>query len=189
MQVEHCSYAARPAKIGSRVLVRVFEHHLEIRDLHSKALLRTHALSATPGKVILPDEERLFNPSRETHRILTQAKAIGPATEKLCQSMFEKDGRVGQRKLWGIVGLARTYPRRLIDNACGMALNEGVRSYQQILALVKRLFKDVVDGLDAPFQGELDLVQHQLLIRDGEDYADLFTLGARCSADLPTSNK
>ena len=105
VRVGHCSYAARPAKIGSQVLVRVFERHLEIRDLHSKALLRTHALSAAPGAVILPDEERLFNPSRETRRILTQAKAIGPATEKLCQSMFEKDGRVGQPappwSIWG----------------------------------------------------------------------------------------
>ena len=33
VRVDHSSYAARPAPIGSRVLVRVFEHRIEIRDL------------------------------------------------------------------------------------------------------------------------------------------------------------
>jgi hypothetical protein len=57
----------------------------------------------------------VFNPSRETRRILGQAKAIGPDAERLCQMLFGIEGRVGQRKLWGIVGLAERYPRRLVD--------------------------------------------------------------------------
>ena len=40
VRVDHSSYAARPAPIGSLVLVRIFEHRIEIRDLQSKALLR-----------------------------------------------------------------------------------------------------------------------------------------------------
>jgi hypothetical protein len=115
VRVDHNSYAARPAPIDSRVLVRLFEQHLEIRDFQSQALLRTHPRATQPGSVILPDEERPFNPSRETRRILTQAKAIGPATEQLCQCLFEQEGRVGQRRLWGIVSLAKRYPRTLID--------------------------------------------------------------------------
>ena len=98
MRVDYSSYAARPARIGSRVLVRVFEHHLEIRDLSvaspccARTLLRrSRAASSCPTTNVL------FNPSRETRRILTQAKAIGPATEQLCQSLFDSEGRVGQR--------------------------------------------------------------------------------------------
>lgn len=189
VRVDLCSYAARPALIGSIVLVRLFEHHLEIRDLKSQALLRTHPRSARPGSVILPDDERPFNPSRETRRILAQAKAIGPATEQLCQSLFDKEGRVGQRKLWGIVGLARRYPRRLIDDACAIALREGVRSYKQIVALAERLFKEAMNAIDAPVQGELKLIQHHPLIREGDDYADLFTLGAQQSANLPFTHE
>ncbi|MDP2824930.1 MAG: IS21 family transposase, partial [Sulfuritalea sp.] len=185
VRVDHSSYAARPARIGSRVLVRVFEHHLEIRDFQTQALLRTHALAARPGSVILPDAERLFNPSRETRRILTQAKEIGPATEQLCQRLFEKEGRVGQRRLWGIVGLAKRYPRRLIDRACAMAMHEGIGSYKQIKALTERLLNDALADIDAPVQGELMLTQNDPLIRSGEDYADLFTLGAQNSAALP----
>jgi transposase len=190
VRVDHSSYAARPARIGSRVLVRIFDHHIEIRDLHNQSLLRTHALAARPGSVLLPDDERPFNPSRETHRILAQAKAIGPAAEQLCQSMFAREGRVGQRKLWGIVSLVKRYPRSLIDQACAMALQDGVTSYKQIQALTERLLAEALATLDAPVQGELALTQDHPLIRNGDDYADLFTLGALQSAALlPTQEE
>jgi len=107
VRVDHSSYAARPAVIGSRVLVRLFARRLEIRELKTQALLRTHERAQRPGTVVLPMNERVFNPSRETQRILSQAKAIGAATHKLCETLFEREGRVGQRKLWGIVGLVR----------------------------------------------------------------------------------
>jgi transposase len=185
IRIEHSSYAARPAPIGSIVLVRLFEHHLEIRNLQTQTLLRTHTLAARPGSVILPNDERPFNPSRETHRILAQAKAIGPSAEQLCQRLFDSEGRVIQRRLWGIVGLVRRYPRRLIDQACAIALRDGVRSYKQIQALTERLLKETLDAIDAPVQGELVLTQSHPLIRGGDDYADLFTLGAQQSAALP----
>ncbi len=71
--VDHSSYAARPARIGTKVLVRVFERHLEIRDHATRALLRTHLRVERPGSVVLPEAERLFNPSRDVkrHRELT----------------------------------------------------------------------------------------------------------------------
>jgi len=185
IRVDHSSYAARPAPIGSLVLVRLFEHRLEIRDLKTQALLRTHERVDRPGTVVLPDEERLFNPSRETKRILGQAKAIGPATHKLCETLFAREGRVGQRKLWGIVGLARRYPRRLVDTACERAMHEGVYSYRHVKALTEQLLADALRALDAPIQIELPLTQSHPLIRESNDYADLFTLGARQSAELP----
>jgi transposase len=184
VRIDHSSYAARPAAIGSVVLVRLFEHRLEIRDLKTQALLRTHERADRPGSVVLPLEERIFNPSRETHRILKQAKQIGEATHKLCETLFAREGRVGQRKLWGIVGLARRYPRRLIDTACERAMQEGVYSYMHIKALTERLVSDALRLLDAPVQVELPLTQSHPLIRQGDDYADLFTLGAQQSAQL-----
>jgi transposase len=185
IRVDHSSYAARPAPIGSLVLVRLFEHRLEIRDLKTQALLRTHARVDRPGTVVLPDEERLFNPSRETKRILNEAKAIGAATHKLCETLFAREGRVGQRKLWGIVGLARRCPRRLVDSACERAMHEGVYSYRHVKALTEQLLADALKSLDAPIQIELSLTQDHPLIRQSNDYADLFTLGAQQSAELP----
>lgn len=152
IRVDHSSCAARPAKIGSRVLVRLFERHVEIRDRHTLTLLRTHPRAQRPGSVLLPDDEWPFNPSRETRRILAQAGDIGEATLRLCQQWFEHEGRVGQRKLRGVVGLARRYPRRLIDPACAHALRENVRSYQSIKNLTERLLAQAMAEYDAPLQ-------------------------------------
>jgi hypothetical protein len=165
------------------VLVRIFEHRIEIRDLQSKSLLRTHPRAQRPGSVILPNEERVFNPSRETLYILNQAKAIGPQAHRLCEMLFGIEGRVGQRKLWGIVGLGRTYPRRLINSACERALSDGIHSYKHVKALTERLVADALAAIDsAPetpiAQAELPLTQEHPLIRQPDEYADLF---ARCS--------
>jgi transposase len=187
VRVDHSSYAARPAPIGSRVLVRLFARRLEIRELTTQALLRTHDRAERPGTVVLPMDERVFNPSRETQRILSQAKAIGVATHKLCEILFEREGRVGQRKMWGIVGLVRRYPRRLIEAACERAMQEGVCSYGHVKTLTERLMEDALILLDAPPPIELSLTQSHALIRAGDDYADLFTLGAQQSATLATT--
>jgi transposase len=195
VRVDYSSYAARPAAIGDQVMVRVFERHLEIRDLKTLALLRTHLLVSRPGSVVLPDNERIFNPSRETHRILNKAREIGPATHQLCETMFTHEGRVGQRKLWGIVGLVRRYPRRLINTACAQALAERVFSYRQIVALTERLMNEALQHIDAPIQMGLaleepglsdSLTQNHPLIRNTNEYADLFAMGAQhCAEPTP----
>jgi hypothetical protein len=184
IRIDHSSYAARPARIGSQVLVRVFDRHIEIRDRLTLALLRTHPRAQRPGSVLLPDNERPFNPSRETRRILAQAGDIGDATLRLCQQWFDDEGRVGQRKLRGVVGLAKRFPRRLIDQACAQALQENVRNYKSIKNLTERLLAKALAEIDAPMQAELDLEQHHPLIRESEDYADLFTRAATASAAI-----
>jgi len=152
VRVDHSSYAARPAPIGSKVLVRLFACRIEIRDLTTRALLRTHARAERPGTVVLPQAERVFNPSRETRRILAQACAIGPDALRLCEMLFAIEGRVGQRKLWGIVALAERYPRRLIDTACATAIADGLHSDRHVKALTERLVADALAALDAPHQ-------------------------------------
>ena len=188
VRVDHSSYGARPAIIGSRVLVRLFARRLEIREIKTQALLRTHDRAERPGTVVLPMNECVFNPSRETQRILAQAKAIGAATHKLCETLFEREGRVGQRKLWGIVGLVRHYPRRLINSACDMAMSQGVYSYGHVKTLTEQLMEQALALLDAPTSGEVSLTQSHALIRAGDDYADLFTL-ASTQAPTPPSNQ
>ena len=55
--------------------------------------------------------------------------------------------------------------------------------------LAERLTDEALEHLEAPVQNELTLTQSHPLIRDGEDYADLFTLGAKQSADLPLTSE
>ncbi len=176
VRVDHSSYAARPASIGSKVLVRLFERRIEIRDLHTHALLRTHPRADRPGSVLLPAAERVFNPSRETRYILDQAKAIGSQAERLCERLFTLEGRVGQRKLWGIVHLAKRYPSQFVDAACAAAIEEGVHSYRHVKALTERLLAEALATLQEspaappPFS----LTQAHALIRHADEYGDLF---------------
>jgi transposase len=190
VRVDHSSYAARPAPIGSRVLVRVFEHRIEIRELQTQALLRTHPRAERAGTVVLPDDERVFNPSRETRRILAQAKAIGADTSRLCELLFAIEGRVGQRKLWGIVSLAERYPRRLVNSACARALADGIYSYRHVKAATEKLVADALAAIEhadaTPVQGELALTQEDPLIRSADDYADLFARGAAQPTAIPS---
>jgi transposase len=188
VRVDHSSYAARPAAIGSIVLVRIFERRIEIRDLQG-ALLRTHAKAERPGSVVLPADERVFNPSRETRLILRQAKEIGQHASRLCELMFAAEGRVGQRKLWGIVGLTKRYPAVCIDSACAQALEQGVYSYNHVKTLSERLFASAMASMDEGANHGSDgdagdsleeglLAQQHELIRQADEYADLFTHAA-----------
>ena len=180
VRVDHSSYAARPGVIGTQVLVRVFERRIEIRDLQTQALLRTHARVDRPGTVVLPAAERVFNPSRETHFILKQANAIGPQAARLCQMMFAVEGRVGQRKLWGIVNLAKRYPNTFVDRACEAAMTQGLYSYKHVKAVTERLVADALATIaaDAMASTPQELTQQHELIRCAQEYGDLFTQAA-----------
>ena len=180
VRIDHSSYAARPAPIGAKVLVRLFERRIEIRDLRTQALLRTHTRVDRPGTVVLPMAERVFNPSRETRFILAQARAIGPQADRLCQMLFAIEGRVGQRKLWGIVNLAKRYPHHFIDAACAAALEQGVHSYRHVKALTERLVADALAALEAgtATPSASTLTQQHELIRSADEYGELFAHAA-----------
>jgi hypothetical protein len=155
-------------------------------------LLRTHTRVDRPGTVVLPMAERVFNPSRETLNILNQARSIGPAAQQLCETLFAVQGRVGQRTLWGIVGLARRNPRRLVERACAQAIEDGVHSYGHIKLLTERLVADALALIDAPTPHDCDraeLTQSHALIRAGNDYAQLFTQAAQRQAALPFTSE
>jgi len=190
VRIDHSSYAARPAAIGSKVLVRIFAARIEIRDMSSGTLLRCHAKAERPGTVVLPLQERVFNPSRETRHILRQAQAIGAQASRLCELMFGIEGRVGQRKLWGIVNLVKRLPAQCVETACAQALAQGVYSYKLVAHLAERAFDEAVAVMQAarspqevaPASAAAPnapaLTQQHSLIRQADEYADLFSLAS-----------
>ena len=90
--------------------------------------------SGDNSALILPDAERVFNPSKKTDFLLKQDESVGQRTLELCTELFETRGREGQKSMWGIVGLTRNnrYPKRIIEEACRLALEQGVRSSRAI---------------------------------------------------------
>ena len=185
VRVDNSSYAARPAAIGSTVLVRIYESVIEIRDHKTQALLRTHARATRPGSLVLPEDERPFNPSRQTRYLLSQAEAIGPQTHALCQRLFDTQGRVGQRSMWGVLALADKYPASIFEQACAVALASNVRSSKPLRVIANRLLEQALARLQQAPQGELPLTQEHALIRPAIDYNEFFTHSARANADNP----
>ncbi len=192
VRVEHSSYAARPAVIGSKVRVRIFAQRIQIFDLQTGTLLRSHPKAERPGTVVLPQDERVFNPSRETRLILRQAGQIGEHAARLCQLLFAIEGRVGQRKLWGIVGLVRRYPAHCVNAACAQALEQGIYSFKRVQALTEALFADALEAIETQAGGEhvtpttATLTQQHELIRDADEYGDLFAHAAATAATAAT---
>jgi transposase len=185
VSIERSNYAARPAPIGSLVCVRIYDTTIEIRDRRSQELLRIHPRHTEPGSLELPESERPFNPSRQTGVALASAGDIGPQTKALCQHLFDAEGRVGHRGMWGIVALAKKYPSWLVEQACDHALRHRLYRYRQIRAVVERLFEQALERLDQAPQLALPLTQEHPLIRPGNEYGELFNVGAQHSAGSP----
>lgn len=191
IQVDHAYYAARPARIGDEVLVRIYAHEIEIRDLTTLELIRRHPLATRKGEVQLPDEERVFNPSRQTHQLLARAQAIGPKTQALCQHLFEQRGREGHKSMWGIVGLTPRYPPAIVEQAVALALARGWSSYKGVRTLAEQLLAQALDRIDPNQLGLVlpdpapALTQQHELIRDPAEYAEFFARSAQSTPEPP----
>jgi len=133
VQVERAYYAALPAAPRSTVTVRLYAHAVEILDATGQ-LLRRHAKLARPGDYALAAADRLFNPSRETGRLLAKAARIGPHAAALADALFTRLGRPGQRALYGLASLPRHYACADIDAVCAHLVSAEIYSY----AAVKR---------------------------------------------------
>lgn len=137
VQADAAYYAALPAPLHSEVVVRVYDHEIEIYDLAGQ-LLRRHEKAARKGTFTLAPEDRLFNPSRETARLLHKAQLIGPHTAAMAQQLFARLGRPGQRALYGLTNLARTYSREQIEAVCARLLAAHCHSYSAVRRALER---------------------------------------------------
>lgn len=182
--VDGSSYGAQPAPIGGQVLVRIYDLEIEIRDLKTQALIRTHSRAA-PGSLRLPLHERPFNPSRQTHYLLAQAETVGPRTHEFCKRLFERQGRVSQKSMWGILGVAKKYPANIVEKACELALARGVRSSKEVSGIADSVFAEALVKIEAhegkvcSASAEPRLTQQDPLIREGTEYDDFFNQAAR----------
>jgi transposase len=131
VQVERSYYAATPAAPYSEVTVRIFDHDIEILDA-AGALLRRHPKSTRPGHFELQAGDRIFNPSRETVRILHKVSQIGPHSGKLAREIFARLGRPGQKAIYGMSNLPRHHGREAIESAAERVLTLSHPTYQAL---------------------------------------------------------
>lgn len=168
IQVGDSYYAASPAPLGSEVTVRIYEDQVDILDTSRMEVIRHHPRSQRPGSLIMKPEDRIFNPSRETDRLLAQAERIGPHTFALCETWFNEEGRTGQRRMYGLVNLVRHYAACHVEKAAEMALRNGLRSSKAFRRMVESMAAEAEERKPEKSEG---LTQEHALIRPGEDYA------------------
>jgi len=171
IQVNDCFYAALPAPLHSKVIVRIYEFEIEIIDPRTLEVIRRHPKSPRKGMVFMNEKDRIFNPSRQTRYLFARAAEIGPHTKKLCKTLFDEEGRPGQRRMRGIVDLARKFKACHIEQAAQLAVSKGLRKCR----VIRRLVQDISE-LQKPVSQPCDetLTQQHQLIRPPEDYALFF---------------
>jgi hypothetical protein len=137
VQVDAAYYAALPAALHSEVTVRVYERNIEILDA-AGSVLRRHPKSARKGQFVMAASDRLFNPSRESARVLAKVERIGPHTGAFARELFARLGRPGQRAIYGISSLARTHTCAHIEAVCARLLEAQCFSYAALKRALER---------------------------------------------------
>jgi hypothetical protein len=166
VQVDCSYYAAIPAPLYSEVTVRIYERETEILDEHGQ-VLRRHDKSTRKGHFALPEEDRLFNPSRETARLIGKVAKIGPHCAQLAREIFARLGRPGQHAIYGLSNLTRRHKREDIESACERVLTLSKPSYQ---ALKRILERHAVQAVASAAAGRPSLQQSAAGIRAIEEY-------------------
>lgn len=172
IQVDQSYYSALPAPLHEDVIVRIYEYEIEIIDPRTMEKIRTHVKSDRPGAVKMLPEDRIFNPSRQTTYLFNKAESIGPQTRALCELIFKEQGRTGQRRLQGIVNLARKHEAGNIESAAKKAIEKGLRNYKSFCRLVEN------QKSSDQIQNESSICQEHKLIRSSDDYGQFFNIFA-----------
>jgi hypothetical protein len=170
IEIKSSYYSALPAPIFGKVMVRIYDFEIEIYDPKTLNLIRRHVRSQRPGGVKMDASDRIINPSRMTENFFDQAGQIGPKTKELCHLLFNSLGRLGQRKMRGILGLARRHAAPLIEKACAMAVERHVQSSKAVREIVERMEAEALTHKTSVPA----LVQSHALIRSPNDYARFF---------------
>jgi transposase len=177
VQVDAAYYAALPAQPHTEVVVRIYEHEIEILGDVGE-VLRRHKTVAR-GKMELPEADRLFNPSRETARLLAKVHKIGPQSSALAHDIFARRGRPGQRAIYGLANLTRHYAREEIEAACATVLTFATPSYQAVKRLLeRRVAATAVVGENTP------LIQSGDAIRALDEYQAFFESYSQSTTSL-----
>jgi len=179
IQVGNSYYAASPAPLGREVVIRIYDDQVEILNPVCMEVIRRHPKSRRPGSLMMDPVDRIFNPSRETDRLLAQAECIGPHTFDLCETWFKEEGRSGQRRMYGLINLVRNYAACHVEKAAEVAKRHGLRSSKAIRRIVESMAAEV-EELKA--EGAGCLTQEHALIRPGEDYAAFWNQYAASAA-------
>jgi transposase len=164
VEVAAAYYSAPPGWIGRRVPVQW--DGLYVRLLHPQTgqLLREH-LRQKRGWHRIQEEDRSPRTPSSTLQLLERATRAGVNIGKLCESIYQRQGQMGVRRILGVLSLAKRFGPVRVEEACTEAIALGVREYHFVRRYLER-------------QPDLPLTLQQVdpLIRELQQYRDVIQL-------------
>jgi transposase len=127
VEVDAAYYGAPPGWIGRHVQVQWDSHQVRLMDPQTGQLLREHLLQ-TRGRHRIKDEDRPKQTPLTTLQLLSRADKAGAQIGALCRGMHQKDGETAVRRILGVLSLVKKYGGATVEDACGAALEVGVRA-------------------------------------------------------------
>ena len=137
VEVGAAYYGAPPGWIGRLVPVQWDTRHVRIMDPQTGQLLREHLLQ-TRGFHRIKDEDRPKQTPLTTLQLLSRTDKAGAQIGALCRGMHQRDGETTVRRILGVLSLAKKYGAAAVDDACGAALEVGVRDYRFVRRYLER---------------------------------------------------
>jgi len=164
VEVAAAYYSAPPGWIGRRVPVQWDGLNVRLLHPHTGQLLREH-LRQKRGWHRIQEEDRSPRTPPSTRQLLDRATRAGANIGKLCESIYQRQGQMGVRRILGVLSLAKRFGPVRVEEACTEALALGVREYHFVKRYLER-------------QPELPLTLQQVdpLIRELQQYRDVIQL-------------
>lgn len=158
------SYYEVPAGIiGQELKVQHDAHSVRIIDPRTGKLLREHR-RIEPGK---------YSPQLEPHRktppealaLLAQMKRLGRSIGEFCELLHQSEADLAINRILGIRSMCKKYTPERVNEACVLALENGLVRYNFLKSYLKQA---------APPPVPPELIQVHPLIRDLGQYQGLF---------------
>lgn len=162
VEVEAAYYGLPPGWIGRLVKVQWDALHVRILDPATNQLLREH-LRQKRGWYRIKNEDYPKRMPSSTAQLLGRAGRAGTQIGVLCDSLYQRQGEPGIRRILGILSLARKYGTAAVEDACAAALEIGVPEYRFVRRYLER-------------RPQLTLRQVDPLIRELTEYRDFIHL-------------
>jgi transposase len=137
VEVAAAYYSAPPGWIGRHVDVQWDETQVRILNPTMNTLLREH-LRQRPGGYRLPEEDRPKKMPFTTAQLLRRAERAGTQIGVVCNSIYQREGELGIRRILGVLSLLKKYGVTAVEDACAAALEMGISEYRFIRRYLQR---------------------------------------------------
>jgi len=161
VEVEAAYYGAPPGWIGRKVQVQFNDSHVRLINPKDGQLLREHLRQAR-GRRRIEEQDKPSQTPLSTLKLLNRAATTGKHIGELARSLYEREGQVTVRGIFGLLSLAKKYGAATCDEACELALETGRGTYHFVRKYLER-------RPAAP----LSLIQINPIIRELALYRDL----------------